>query len=172
MFKGRIGPAFAGVLLVLGGALGLSTASAQTFPAEPIDTIEFPDGRIVDIYRAEVVRTAGSRLTVRFDNGMLQTYRPPRDFMFEVEGQPRTLAQLKRGDILRAHVTTRGPDSHELVQVIVVPTGGYEVKATATPEPTPAELPETASPMPALGLLGAGLFALGMLGFAVGRRVS
>lgn len=159
-------------LAVVAAASFAATAGAQepVFPGTPSETIDLPDGRVVEVYTATVQNVSGNRLTVRFPGGERHTYTVPPDFRVNIGGRQVRARDLNRGDTLTAYVTRHATADHELVIIEEVADDQYEVVQSVTPEPVADTLPSTASPMPLVGLLGGLGVALGLLGFGLRRR--
>lgn len=152
-----------------------SFAQTPVFPVPPEETLEMPNGDVVEIYKATVSHVSGNRVTVRFPEGTRHTYEVPSDYRFNIGGRQVRARDLNRGDELSAYVTKHPTAGHELHYVQEEPSGGYTVVETVQPEamadPAPATLPSTASPLPLVGLFGILGLGLGALGFGVRSRL-
>jgi hypothetical protein len=121
----------------------------------------------------EVVQVRGSLLTLRHDDGSgREAYRIPRGASISIKGQSIRLQDLQPGQKIRIYYreTSEGrvivltpPLSREETPVMIDEEPA-EVSTTPDakpqPETLPAVLPETAGPLPLIGLLG--LICLGM----------
>jgi len=178
--------AFAGLSGLL---LASSFAFAQTqvpadlnFPDTPSRTITAADGSELSVYEANVVRTRGSQLTVRYgDSREEYRYSVPADFRFNMDGRSVGVRDLGEGDKLNVYV--KHEDSGSMFyeydeSASGAAAMGASTAAVAAPAPQEeapqqvAMLPSTASPLPLVGVLGALFVSLGGIGFAVRRRLS
>ncbi len=114
-------------------------------------------------------------------NGQNKKYNVPKDQIFKINGEDKTVFDLKKGMKVTATVITRVPQSviaqEKSVTGMMPPppptppiqgalliedkTAPVEV-ATAAPPKTPEKLPKTASFIPLIGLLGLGCTLLGL----------
>lgn len=123
--------------------------------------------RTTEIRNAEVMKVAGGNLWVK-ENGKIKTYNIPHDFMFYIDGNAVPISELRPGQRLTAELVYLSEHTHtarELkVSGIAPPPDDNTQMASATTEvPAPApELPKTASDLPLIALLGAGLIATGV----------
>lgn len=124
----------------------------------------------------EVVHVRGTLLTLRHEGGGREAYRIPRGASISIQGESIRLQDLQPGQQIRVYyretsegrVIVLSPPVRDREPAVVVDDQPAEVTvqpATAE-ESLPATLPETASPLPLIGLLGL-LFVL--LGGVVSR---
>lgn len=145
-------------------------AQTSIFPEPPEETIEMPNGDIVEIYTAEVRNVSGNRVSVRFPGGTYHTYAVSPDYRFNIDGRQVRARDLRRGDELSAYVTRHPTLGPQLVYVEEDASGSYNVVETVDPEPE-STLPSTASPLPLFALFGALGLGLGTLGFGLRSRL-
>ncbi len=123
--------------------------------------------------RVERLTNAGRTLTIQFKDGDRVTVTPPRDMSVDISGTKTPMHHLERGTLLTFYVP------QDQLAAEFAPENALEVTPPlkiSPPEPqrvalvphatmgaaAPA-LPKTASPLPALGLCGVLLAALGAL---------
>lgn len=137
------------------------------------------DGRYYVKFSGEVRRVAdrGRSITVDFKGGDQLELTPPENMSLYINGRPRQPSALRRGDELTFYVPQDqlAADPAKAVQVVgvtVIPLTSMRVAQAQPPaEETGsagAELPQTASPLPLIGLGGLILVAAG--GFVTLRR--
>jgi LPXTG-motif cell wall-anchored protein len=154
---------------------------------------------VTEVRNAEVARVSGNSIIVRGQNGFRMFSEADvsnRDVRIYRDGQPIAFRDLRQGDRLTATIVTSKPPrvmTQRQVEAELTgapaaaasptrppaPTAGTAGAAPAPPAPaapspsaaaTPAKrLPKTASPIPLLGLLGAGSLLLGTI-MAIRRR--
>jgi hypothetical protein len=137
--------------------------------------IETRDGRQYAHFKAEIVGTSGNTVRTRFvqqDGGYSPTYSLEMDpsARVEINGRKYRYRELARGQQLDVYVP---PDQWEFH---VPETENFSVArsvAVVTPlaMQEEQELPSTASPVPALGLIGALLMLMGAGLAAASRRL-
>ena len=115
-------------------------------------------------------------VTLQLADGTAKGYNVPKDQKFLIDGQEKTVFELKKGMVVSANVITEAPESvvsetrkvtgempppPAAVGVLLIETAPAPVAAapappteTAKAEPAPKKLPQTASPLPLVGLLG------------------
>jgi hypothetical protein len=136
------------------------------------------DGKYYVKFSGTVRRVRGQEVTVNFKDGSdALTLTPPEDMSLYIDGRPRTVRSLRRGDELTFYVPQDkvvAPPSPALVGITVIPITRMRVaQVTPAESPQPAgaaadtsaeapELPETASPLPLIGLSGLALTFLGI----------
>jgi LPXTG-motif cell wall-anchored protein len=146
---------------------------------------------VTEIKNGDVMRVTGSSIIVRTDQGIKSFSEgdvKKRGVKIIRDGQPLAFADLRQGDKLTATIVTTHPPkvmTERQVQASLsspAPAAGPERAASspgpATPESTtasaasatPRRLPKTASPLPFVGLLGAGLLMAGVTLTARRRR--
>lgn len=155
--------------------LGLvATATAQQ---AQVVTVQQTDIKRV---AGEVVQVRGNLLTLRHDDDTGRAaYRIPRGASIKIEGQPIRIQDLQPGQKIRIYYreTSEGrvivltPPTPQAEPVIVVDEKPAEVvEESVTVETMPEMLPETASPIPLIGTLGAMLIAAGAAVSGLRRR--
>ncbi len=137
-----------------------------------------------DIQRVagEVVSVRGTLLTMRHDDGSgRQAYRIPRGASIKVQGEPVRIQDLKAGQKIRIYYreTTEGrvivlslpnPEDGPAMEVDELPVEVIEESVSL--EAMPETLPDTAGPVPLIGLLGILLLGLGTAISRLRRRTS
>jgi LPXTG-motif cell wall-anchored protein len=150
----------------------LTQSITTTTTPKTITTVRTISGQVWHV-------NAPSTVILRLPDNTNQRYTVPRGTTFTIDGQQRTVFQLRKGMNVTATVVTEEPATevsrHQAVtgvapppppqmpqQVAVLliarPAPAAEPEAPAE-EPAPAALPKTGSEWPLLGLLG--LFSLG-----------
>ena len=135
--------------------------------------------KTVEITAGKVWHATPRRLMIHTQDGEVVDYKVPDWATIKINGQERSLHELKRGQTITATITTEEPTtvvdrekrSHghpaaelKAIAEVPLPTKTHEVAQLNQPaEPQAAseaqeELPQTASQMPLIGLVG--LFAL------------
>lgn len=154
----------------------LGLAFAATAQQAQVVTVQQTDVKRV---AGEVVQVRGNLLTLRHDDGSGRaSYRIPRGASIKIQGEPTRIQDLQPGQKIRIYYreTTEGrvivltppaPDAEPAIVVDEMPAEVVEESVSA--EALPETLPETGSPVPLLGLLGAVLVGLGG-GISVLRR--
>ena len=158
-------------LLVICGGLGVQSALAQRSDVVVVQQTE------IKRISGEVVNVRSNLLTLRHDDGTgRESYRIPRGASITVGGQQIRLQDLQPGQNIRVYyretetgrvIVMSPPEDTETL--IVIEEEEVDVVEPA-PQPMPATLPATASPLPLIGGLGAGFIALGGLLAAFRRR--
>lgn len=120
-------------------------------------------------------------VTLQFPDGSIKEYKVPKDQKFMVEGQEKTVFDLRKGMNISGTAITEAPETmiaetRKVTGEMPPPTPPAEgailfeeapAPAPAPPaevakaEPAPKKLPQTASPLPLIGLLGALMLATG-----------
>lgn len=143
----------------------LATATAQQ---AQVVTVQQTDIKRV---AGEVVQVRGNLLTLRHEDGTGRVaYRIPRGASIKIEGQPIHIQDLQPGQKIRIYyretsegrvivLTPPAPDAEPAIVVDEKPAEVVDQSGTA--ETIPETLPDTASPIPLLGMLGALLVAAG-----------
>lgn len=180
----QAGVVLAGLFFACGAAMAQTQVPADiNFPETPARVITAADGSELNVYEANVVRTRGSQLTVRYgDSREEYRYSIPADFRFNMDGRRVGVRDLGEGDTLNVYVKHE-PDSGSMFYEYDESASGAAAMGASTaavaapapqeePQQQMAMLPSTASPLPLIGLLGALFVSLGGLGFAVRRRLS
>ena len=147
---------------------------------------------VTEIKNGDVMRVTGSSIIVRTDQGIKSFSEgdvKKRGVKIVRDGQPLPFADLREGDKLTATIVTTHPPkvmTERQVQASLsspAPAAAPERAAASSPSPatpesttasaastTPRRLPKTASPLPFVGLLGAGLLMAGVTLTARRRR--
>jgi hypothetical protein len=151
-------------LLVAWGGSGMLAAQAQEPGVVVVQQTE------IKRISGEVVNVRSNLLTLRHDDGTgRESYRIPRGASITIGGQQIRLQDLQPGQKIRVYyretetgrVIVMSPPE-ETETLIIVEEPEVDVVEPA-PEPMPAALPTTASPLPLLGGLGALFVAAGGL---------
>jgi len=146
--------------------LGLTvTAAAQQ---AQVVTVQQTDVKRI---AGEVVQVRGNLLTLRHDDDTGRAaYRIPRGASIRIAGEPIRIQDLQPGQKIRIYYreTSEGrvivltPPAADREPAIVVDDKPAEVvEESVTVETMPDTLPDTASPIPLIGMLGAFLMAAG-----------
>jgi hypothetical protein len=132
----------------------------------------------------EVVQVRGNLLTLRHQDGSgRQAYRIPRGASIKVQGTETRLLDLQPGQMIRIYYreTSRGrvivlspPIRSDEPRIVVddspaevMNEGSHEVPKESLPE----MLPETASLVPLVGILGSSFLTLGLVLAGIRRRL-
>jgi hypothetical protein len=142
--------------------------------------------------KGKVFKVNGPHLILRFPDNTTKSYTVPDGIVFHINGEDKTVFDLREGMDIDASVTTVAPQhvisQHTIVTgeapkasavafegplLLETPTRLSMPPVVASAEPPAAtELPKTASPVPLMGLLGlVSMTVYGVLGFA-GRTIS
>lgn len=132
----------------------------------------------------EVVQVRGSLLTLRHDDGSgREAYRIPRGASISIKGQTVRLQDLQPGQNIRIYYreTSEGrvivltpPLPREEPPVMIDKEPAEVILAPDVkpqPETLPAVLPETAGPLPLIGLLGIIFLGMGAVAGLARRRI-
>jgi hypothetical protein len=143
----------------------IATAAAQQ---PQVVTVQQTDVKRI---AGEVVQVRGNLLTLRHDDGTGRVaYRIPRGASIRIAGEPIRIQDLQPGQKIRIYYreTSEGrvivltPPKPDAEPAVVVDDQPAEVmEESVTVEAMPETLPDTASPIPLLGMLGAFLIAAG-----------
>jgi hypothetical protein len=128
------------------------------------------------------------------ENGENQKFNIPKDQKFTVDGRVTDAFGLKKGMVVNAQKVVEVPETvvaQEFkrtgkmpppppapaadvpILVVLMPTAGPASPVeTAAAEPAPTKLPKTASEVPLIGLLGAVLCAVSIMGRAIRKTAS
>lgn len=159
---------------------------------QEIHTVTTPqEVTTVRTVNGKVFHVSGRELILSFPEGKNKQYTVPEDIVFNIDGQKKTVFDLRKGMEISATVVTVAP--HEVVATHTVVTGQEPVQAglpfegpllieplvvspappvtAAVKEPALKELPKTASYLPFVGLLGLVFWAL-WIGLRVARKVT
>jgi hypothetical protein len=122
----------------------------------------------------EVVQVRGNLLTLRHDDGSgREAYRIPRGASIRIKGDEIRLQDLQPGQKVRLYYreTSQGrvivltPPAPQQEPTVMIDEEAAQVtplpEETPEQEALPATLPDTAGPLPLLGLLGAVFLGLG-----------
>jgi hypothetical protein len=141
----------------------------------------------------KVWHASGNNVILTLPSGENKQYKVPDGTKFNIDGQQKTVFDLRKGMNVSATVVTTSPEvvvsqkrsvtgtapppppptPTPLVGVLLIEEPAPAPKAVAAaqaPEPAPASLPKTASPLPLVGLLGVFLTAAGFGLRALRRR--
>jgi LPXTG-motif cell wall-anchored protein len=127
------------------------------------------------VREGQVLRVVGRTVIIRGPDGV-KKHVVPSDFLFTVDGQERTVDQLREGMIVTATIVSESSPAtlteRELASEISG-TAPRTARASSPPPPAPAArpatLPSTGSSLPLIGLAGLASLLLG-LGIAAIRR--
>src|SRR6516225_6886097 len=130
-------------------------------------------------------------VTLTLENGENQTFKIPNGQKFMIDGKETDAFGLRKGMKVSAQRITEVPETviaQEIkrtgsapppppapnpdVPILVATARPVAPAQTAPAEPTPKELPKTASDLPLIGLLGASLGVLSLLSMAIRRIAS
>ena len=167
-------------LMILASVLALVALPAVAQQAQVVTVQQTDIKRIA----GEVVQVRGNLLTLRHQDGSgRQAYRIPRGASIKVQGTETRLLDLQPGQMIRVYYreTSRGrvivlspPTASQEARVVVddVPAEVMNEGSDDSPEESlPAMLPDTASIIPLLGLLGGAFLSLGLVLAGVRRRL-
>jgi hypothetical protein len=146
------------------------TITTTTTP-EVVTTVRTVEGRVLMVHAPKTV-------TLQLADGTAKTYNVPKDQKFMINGQEKTVFDLKKGMEVSATVITQAtadvveqtrkvtgempppPPTPPMVGVILIEEAPAPPPAAAPAPPVQAKaapakkLPQTASPLPLIGLLG------------------
>jgi LPXTG-motif cell wall-anchored protein len=132
-----------------------------------------------EVRRGTVLHVSGRQIIVRTEDEGVKKYTVPADFTFNVDGNEKTVFDLRKGDQLSATIVHTEPagtvTETELASIVRAtdtspkPAPAPKPAAAPAPAPAPAYLPSTGSQLPLIGLAGLCLVLVG-LGLAVIRR--
>lgn len=149
------------------------TIKTTTTP-ELVTTVRTIEGTVWQV-------NAPKTVILTLGNGENKKYNVPKDQVFKIDGQDKTVFELKKGMKVTATVITRVPKTLVAQEKAVTgkmppppptppiqgallieeKTAPVEV-ATAAPTETPKKLPKTGSFIPLIGILGLGCTLLGL----------
>jgi len=149
-----------------------------------VTTVETVTGKVWQV-------SPPSRVILTLENGENQEFKIPKGQKFTINGQETDAFGLKKGMKVSAQRVTEVPETvvaQEIkrtgsapppppapnpdVPILVATARPVAPAQTAPAEPTPKELPKTASDLPLIGLLGASLGVLSLLSMAIRRIAS
>jgi hypothetical protein len=153
------------------------TVTTTTTP-QVVTTIKTVQGRVLLVNPPETV-------TLQLEDGSTKAYNVPKDQKFMIEGQEKTVFELKKGMVVSANVITEAPETVVeqtrkvtgempppppavgviLIEATPAPSAAVAPAPpteTAKAEPAPKKLPQTASPLPLIALLGTLMMAAGL----------
>jgi len=148
------------------------TITTTTTP-QVVTTARNVEGRVLIVNPPETV-------TLQLADGTAKGFKVPKDQKFMIEGQEKTVFELKKGMVVSATVLTQTPASvveqtrkvtgempppptpPPSVGVLLIEQAPAPPVETAKAEPAPKRLPQTASPLPLIALLGALMLAAGL----------
>jgi hypothetical protein len=151
-------------LLAFCGGLGIQAGLAQEPGVVVVQQTE------IKRISGEVVSVRSNLLTLRHDDGTgRESYRIPRGASITIAGEQIRLQDLQPGQNIRVYyretetgrvIVMSPPEETETLIIVEEPE---VVVVEPAPEPMPAALPSTASPLPLIGGLGALFVAAGAL---------
>jgi len=149
-----------------------------------VTTVETVTGKVWQV-------SPPSRVILTLENGENQEFKIPKGQKFTIDGKETDAFGLKKGMKVSAQRVTEVPETvvaQEIkrrgsapppppppspdVPILVATTRPAPPVQTAPAEPTPKELPKTASDLPLVGLLGASLGVLSLMCMAIRRIAS
>jgi hypothetical protein len=138
-----------------------------------VTTVKTVQGKVLMV-------NAPKTVTLQLEDGTAKVYNVPKDQKFMIEGQEKTVFELKKGMIVSANVITETPTTvaeqtrkvtgemppppppPPAEAVLLVEEAPAPPVETAKAEPAPKKLPQTASPLPLITLLGTLMMAAGL----------
>jgi len=141
--------------------------------ADACQSVTQQNGKYYVKFSGEVrkVGDRGRTLTIDFKEGDQITLTPPENLSVYFDGKATPVRDLRRGDVLNFYVpqdqlAAQFPEGEAFAVAVPVPFARSAPERVAlvpgaTMSATPSELPKTASMLPALGLSGLLLAALG-----------
>lgn len=150
------------------------TVTTTTTP-QVVTTVKTVQGKVLMV-------NAPKTVTLQLEDGTAKVYNVPKDQKFMIEGQEKTVFDLKKGMVVSANVITEvpttvaehtrkvtgempppppPPPAEAVLLVEEAPAPPVET-AKAEPAPAPKKLPQTASPLPLITLLGTLMMAAGL----------
>lgn len=149
-----------------------------------ITTVETVTGKVFHVQ-------APNSVILTLENGQNQSFKIPNGQKFNINGQETDAFGLKKGMVVSAQRVTEVPETvvaQEIKRTGKMPPPPPEPKAdvpllivyapsapapapveAAAAEPAPKKLPKTASDLPLVGILGAFLCAISLMGMAIRR---
>jgi hypothetical protein len=150
------------------------TVTTTTTP-QVVTTVKTVQGKVLMV-------NAPKTVTLQLEDGTAKVYNVPKDQKFMIEGQEKTVFDLKKGMVVSANVITEvpttvaehtrkvtgempppppPPPAQAVLLVEEAPAPPVET-AKVEPAPAPKKLPQTASPLPLIMLLGTLMMAAGL----------
>lgn len=156
------------------------TITTTTTP-QVVTTVRTIEGKVLLVNPPETV-------TLQLPDGTAKAYNVPKDQKFTIEGQEKSVFELRKGMVVSATVITQAPETviaqtrkvtgempppptpPAAVGVLLIEQAPAPSAAAAAPapptetakaEPAPKHLPQTASPLPLIALLGTLILAAG-----------
>ena len=151
------------------------TITTTTTP-QVVTTVKTVEGKVLLVNPPKTV-------TLQLADGNAKAFNVPKDQKFMIEGQEKTVFELKKGMVVSANVITEAPATEveqtrkvtgempppppppAAVGVLLIeqaPVAPAPPTETAKAEPAPKKLPQTASPLPLITLLGTLMMAAGL----------
>lgn len=151
------------------------TVTTTTTP-HVVTTVKTVQGKVLLVNPPKTV-------TLQLEDGNAKAYNVPKDQKFTIDGKEMTVFELKKGMVVSANVITEAPGAvteqtrkvtgemppppppPATVGVILIeqaPVAPAPPTETAKAEPAPKKLPQTASPLPLITLLGTLMMAAGL----------
>jgi hypothetical protein len=149
---------------------GMELTAAIKTTSTPVDVYT------TEVKQGEVLAASGRSVIIRHqEDGKAHKHTVDGDFPFWVNGEKKTVYDLKKGMKVTATIVSSHVEMVTDRDVAVFASGGAPAaKPAAKPAPAPAPaapavLPKTASSLPLVGLAGVALILLG-IGIALIRR--
>jgi hypothetical protein len=152
------------------------TITTTTTP-HVVTTVKTVQGKVLLVNPPETV-------TLQLPDGNAKAYNVPKDQKFTIDGKEMTVFELKKGMVVSANVISEAPGTvteqtrkvtgemppppppPAAVGVLLIEQAPAAAPAppteTAKAEPAPKKLPQTASPLPLITLLGTLMMAAGL----------
>jgi hypothetical protein len=150
------------------------TITTTTTP-ELVTTVRTIEGKVWHV-------NAPKTVILTLPDGQNKKYNVPKDQVFKINGEDKTVFDLRKGMLVTATVITREPQTMVAQEKAVTgklppppPTppiegalliedkiASVEVASAAPPATVPAKLPKTGSIVPLIGILGLGVSLLGL----------
>lgn len=177
----------------LAPGMKLTQRIVTTITPQTITTVRSVTGKVWHV-------NAPASVILTLPDGTNKQFKVPKGQKFTIDGQEKTVFDLRKGMTVTATAVTQVPETHLSTErsvsgrpapavaaapempaaqqvgtllvedTKVVPPPSEPAAVAASNEPAPKKLPKTASPMPLLGLLGA-LAVLTALGLRASRKL-
>jgi len=174
---------------VEGRELGIADLKVGTKLTQTITTTSTPRNvTTVRTVSGRVMNVSAPFVTLRLADGTVKQYKVPEGTTFNIDGEKKTVADLRQNMNVSATVTTVTPQvdvtqtksttgveppppakpaTPQFVGVLLIEEPAPRQVAAATPAPAAPQLPKTGTFMPAVGMLG---LLLTSVGLALRRR--
>jgi len=150
---------------------GMKLTQVVTTTTTPVEV------KTTEVKRGEVMGTSGRTVIIRSQKEGTKKFTVPSDFPFWVDGEKKTVYDLRKGMRVTAHIVHTHveivTDQHTQVAAAGAPATRRAPAAKRAPAPVapaPMVLPKTGSLLPLAGMAGIGLLLLG-IGIGVVRRI-